>query len=47
MSYFGTDGIRGEFGVFPITPDFLLLLGFGAGRVLMERAGNSKNAQAY
>ncbi len=42
MSYFGTDGIRGEFGVFPITPDFLLRLGFGAGRVLVERAGNSK-----
>ncbi|UNU73042.1 phosphoglucosamine mutase [Moraxella nasovis] len=34
MSYFGTDGIRGQFGVFPITPDFLLRLGFGAGRVL-------------
>lgn len=42
MSYFGTDGIRGEFGVFPITPDFLLRLGFGAGRVLVARASNSK-----
>lgn len=42
MSYFGTDGIRGEFGVFPITPDFLLRLGFGAGRVLVRQAGNTK-----
>ncbi|MDO4442154.1 MAG: phosphoglucosamine mutase [Moraxella sp.] len=42
MSYFGTDGIRGEFGVFPITPDFLLRLGFGAGRVLVRQAGESK-----
>ncbi len=22
MSYFGTDGIRGKFGVLPITPEF-------------------------
>ncbi|WFF37995.1 phosphoglucosamine mutase [Moraxella nasibovis] len=42
MSYFGTDGIRGEFGVFPITPDFLLRLGFGAGRVLVSQVGKSK-----
>ncbi|MDO5651987.1 MAG: phosphoglucosamine mutase [Moraxella sp.] len=35
MSYFGTDGIRGRFGEFPITPDFLLRLGFGAGQVLV------------
>ncbi|WP_323843703.1 phosphoglucosamine mutase [Moraxella sp. Pampa] len=43
MSYFGTDGIRGEFGVFPITPDFVLRLGFGAGRVLVAQQG-SKSA---
>ncbi|OAU96104.1 phosphoglucosamine mutase [Moraxella catarrhalis] len=42
MSYFGTDGIRGEFGVFPITPDFLLRLGFGAGRVLVEKSPNKR-----
>ncbi len=36
MSYFGTDGIRGTFGVFPITPDFLLKLGFAAGKVLKQ-----------
>lgn len=37
MSYFGTDGIRGQFGVFPITPDFLLRLGYGAGQVLVAK----------
>ena len=42
MSYFGTDGIRGEFGVFPITPDFLLRLGFGAGQVLAAQNPNKR-----
>ncbi|MFC0819516.1 phosphoglucosamine mutase [Moraxella marmotae] len=42
MSYFGTDGIRGQFGVFPITPDFLLRLGFGAGRVLVAQNPNKR-----
>lgn len=32
-SYFGTDGIRGKVGEFPITPDFVLKLGWAAGRV--------------
>jgi phosphoglucosamine mutase len=32
--YFGTDGIRGEVGKPPITPDFVLKLGWAAGRVL-------------
>ncbi len=32
--YFGTDGIRGRVGTFPITPDFVLKLGYGAGKVL-------------
>ncbi|WP_070108583.1 phosphoglucosamine mutase [Burkholderia plantarii] len=32
--YFGTDGIRGEVGVAPITPDFVLRLGYAAGKVL-------------
>lgn len=40
MSYFGTDGIRGKFGDFPIHPEFLLKLGFVAGRVLIEENGN-------
>jgi phosphoglucosamine mutase len=29
--YFGTDGIRGRVGDFPITPDFMLKLGWAAG----------------
>ena len=33
MSYFGTDGIRGLFGKFPITPDFVLKLGYVTGQV--------------
>ena len=32
-SYFGTDGIRGRVGEYPITPDFVLKLGWAAGRV--------------
>lgn len=32
--YFGTDGIRGRVGVLPITPDFMLKLGWAAGKVL-------------
>ncbi|MDH5181813.1 MAG: phosphoglucosamine mutase [Gammaproteobacteria bacterium] len=32
--YFGTDGIRGKVGTFPITPDFMLKLGWAAGKVL-------------
>lgn len=36
--YFGTDGIRGEVGAFPITPEFVLKLGWAAGKVLAEEA---------
>ncbi|HCI51867.1 MAG TPA: phosphoglucosamine mutase [Gallionella sp.] len=32
--YFGTDGIRGRVGDFPITPQFVMHLGYAAGRVL-------------
>ena len=32
--YFGTDGIRGEVGTSPMTPDFVLKLGWAAGKVL-------------
>ncbi|MES1926861.1 phosphoglucosamine mutase [Salinisphaera sp. T31B1] len=37
--YFGTDGIRGEVGQAPMTPDFALKLGWAAGRVLARRRG--------
>ncbi|MGP5645916.1 phosphoglucosamine mutase [Psychrobacter celer] len=40
MSYFGTDGIRGKFGESPITPDFILKLGYVTGRVLIENNTN-------
>lgn len=32
--YFGTDGVRGKVGEFPITPDFVMRLGYAAGKVL-------------
>ncbi|XXN63744.1 phosphoglucosamine mutase [Enterobacter ludwigii] len=39
--YFGTDGIRGKVGEAPITPDFVLKLGWAAGKVL-ARQGSRK-----
>ena len=38
--YFGTDGVRGTVGEFPITPDFVLKLGWAAGKVLGARGGS-------
>ena len=35
--YFGTDGVRGLVGQDPITPEFVLKLGYAAGKVLVER----------
>ncbi len=32
--YFGTDGVRGRVGKSPITPDFVMRLGYAAGKVL-------------
>jgi phosphoglucosamine mutase len=34
--YFGTDGVRGLVGVAPITPDFVMRLGYAAGNVLTK-----------
>lgn len=36
--YFGTDGIRGRVGVAPITPEFVMRLGYAAGKVLTASA---------
>lgn len=36
--YFGTDGVRGRVGEAPITPDFVMRLGYAAGRVLADRS---------
>jgi len=33
--YFGTDGIRGKVGEHPITPEFVMRLGYAAGRVFV------------
>ncbi len=38
--YFGTDGIRGRVGDAPITPDFMMRLGYAAGRVLTSIESN-------
>ena len=37
--YFGTDGIRGTVGTSPITPDFMLKLGWAAGTVFAKKGG--------
>ena len=39
--YFGTDGVRGRVGEFPITPDFVMKLGWAAGRVLGGEKGGT------
>lgn len=35
--YFGTDGVRGRVGETPITPEFVMHLGYAAGKVLAAR----------
>ena len=40
--YFGTDGIRGEVGISPIVPDFMLRLGYAAGKVLIRHAKSNE-----
>ena len=39
--YFGTDGVRGKVGEHPITPQFVMHLGYAAGRVLAS-AGHAQ-----
>ena len=39
--YFGTDGIRGRVGEYPITPQFIMQLGYASGKVLV----NAEHAQ--
>jgi phosphoglucosamine mutase len=39
--YFGTDGIRGKVGETPITPDFVMRLGYAAGKVLAQAENSS------
>lgn len=37
--YFGTDGVRGRVGQLPITPEFVMRLGYAAGKVLFDSTG--------
>ena len=41
-AFFGTDGVRGKVGEYPITPDFMLKLGWAAGKVFAQ-AGSQHN----
>ena len=40
--YFGTDGIRGTVGTPPITPEFVLKLGWAVGRILKNGQNRNK-----
>ena len=40
--YFGTDGIRGTVGKAPITPEFMLKLGWAAGKVFAQGEGRQR-----
>ena len=42
--YFGTDGVRGTVGSSPMTPDFVLRLGYAAGKVL---AGGMRGSSGH
>jgi len=42
--YFGTDGVRGSVGEAPITPDFVLHLGYAVGRVVVREDARSRPA---
>ena len=39
--YFGTDGVRGKVGSYPITPDYALKLGWAAGKVLASQGSKT------
>src|SRR5574343_646717 len=43
--YFGTDGVRGRVGEAPITPDFVMRLGYAAGKVLAEADRRLRDGQ--
>lgn len=39
--YFGTDGVRGRVGQYPITPEFVMKLGWAAGKVFSKHGRNN------
>ena len=45
--YFGTDGVRGKVGTYPITPDFALKLGWAAGKFSLSRFSHGINRERY
>lgn len=44
--YFGTDGVRGLVGEYPITPEFAMKLGYAAGKVLAAKGERTKGEHA-
>ena len=38
--HFGTDGVRGTVGASPMTPEFVLRLGYAAGKVLSGKGSH-------
>ena len=40
--YFGTDGIRGEYGVAPLTNNFFIVLGMAIAKSLLSSKGCKK-----
>ena len=44
--FFGTDGVRGTVGQAPMTPDFVLRLGYAAGKVLAGKMGGGSGHPA-
>lgn len=42
QKYFGTDGVRGKVGQFPITPNFVMKLGFAVGCVFRQNCHNRR-----
>ncbi len=44
--YFGTDGVRGRVGEAPITPDFVMRLGYSAGKVLVALGARQGHLKA-
>jgi phosphoglucosamine mutase len=40
--YFGTDGVRGTIGESPMTPEFVMRLGYAAGKVLLEKSSHPR-----
>ena len=44
--FFGTDGVRGLVGEYPITPDFAMKLGFAAGKVFAANSARKNSEHA-